>query len=124
MSSNIETPEGWERRGPFLFRQCGEVFATITRDHDRNHAVNVSYGNGDTDQGWYRAFDQAVAWANERIGVPKPVEVVRTEYSDAWILTCEQTGRSWRVSKDVQCRDYVDVQAAIEIGEKYVRGDA
>lgn len=121
--TNIETPDGWERRGKFLFRQYGESFATIRSDPDGDWMVNVSHEQ-DTEQNWERAFDQAVAWANEQLGVPKPVEVVRTEYRDAWILTCEQTGRSWRVSKDVRCRDYVDVQAAIEMGEKYVRGDA
>jgi len=124
MSENIETPEGWERSGPCFTRVYDGKLAVMSIGlNGKGFAEFYEPGPNSERSGWLPLPD-AVAWANEQLGVPKPVEVVRTEYKDAWILTCEQTGRSWRVSKDVQCRDYVDVQAAIEMGEKYVRGDA
>lgn len=129
--TNIETTEGWERRGPFLFRQYGESFATIRSDGDGDWVANVSHEQ-DTEQGWERECADAVAWANEQLGVPKPVEVVEREFADGWLLWSDETKRCARVSP-VSDDWSVDIDGgyvhtaldkALNKARAYVRGDA
>lgn len=125
MSENIETPNGWERMGHRFVRAYGHRLAVMANDpSDGTWLPWIHESVNSVHQGRWKPLPEAVAWANEQLGVPKPVEVVRTEYKDAWILTCEQTGRSDRVSKDAKCRDYADIYVALRESEKYVRGDA
>ncbi len=122
--TNIETPEGWERSGPCFIREHGGRLAVMSIGlNGKGFAEFYEPGPNSERSGWL-PLPEAVAWANDQLGVPKPVEVVRVEYKDAWILPCEQTGRSWRVSKNVHCRDYADIERAISEGDAYVRGDA
>lgn len=123
MTQQPEIPEGWERRGEFLFRQHDGSFATIWQDGDGDWAATVAtLGDSAASESWEATLPATVAWANSQLGVPKPVEVVEVEHSDAWMLWSEQTGKSFRVSKSIMCRDYVDEDVAMSKAREYVRG--
>ncbi len=112
------TPEGWENRGEFLFRQYGGRFATLWIDEDRDWQSSVAtLGESATEDTCETALADAVAWANDQLGVPKPVVVVEIECEDGVLLYSEDRKR-WAVADTRQTHWFLDVDAARE----YVRG--
>jgi len=118
------TPDGWEWREPCFIRGHEGRLAVLERGAPEDSLWWVRIylqGQSPINSGWMPLSD-AVAWANDQLGVPKPVVVHEREFEDGWLLWCDQTGRSFRVSKNIQCRDYVDVATALDKGREYVRG--
>lgn len=124
MTQQPEIPEGWERKGPCFIREHGGKLAVIDKHpHEDSWWASVFIsGVGEKYINNFAPLPDAVAWANNQLGVPKPVEVVEVEHSDAWMLWSEQTGKSFRVSKSIMCRDYVDEDVAMSKAREYVRG--
>lgn len=133
--TNIETPDGWERSGPCFTRVYGGKLAVLQLHPHRDWFRARVYEAGAYEVSTERALllPEAVAWANEQLGVPKPVEVVEIECEDGVLLYADdksksskvhcRNGRWWYVMK--KCSDWKPTQAeAIEAARAYVRGDA
>ena len=127
------TPEGWERREKFLFRQYGEGFATIVQDDQEDWAVNVSLPDGGSIQDWYGSLDKAIAEANEQLGIPKPVEVVEQWFADGSVLIRDSENKRsafvWSIggfwwSSTRKNASFSTRDDALEAPRAYVRGEA
>jgi hypothetical protein len=126
------TPEGWERRETWLHRQHKGRFAAITCDEDGDWGGAVLNDDGNTINDWYPTLEQAINWANDQLGVPKPVEIHEREFADGSVLVWREDGNaSARVSLspynqkwfvDGVDEDYPTKEQALSAAREYVRG--
>lgn len=136
MSENIETPEGWERRGPCFTRVHDGKFAVLQPHPHRDRFRARVYEAGAYEVSTESALPlpEAVAWANEQIGVPKPVEVVEEKFADGsyvfsdkentrWATVSKALGR-WYLSTSHGGRAFGTEAEACEASREYVRGAA
>lgn len=133
----IETPEGWVRQGPCFTRVYGGKFAVIdpetaVADSCRWWVRIYEIGKADAEDGYF-TLPEAVAWANDELGVPQPVEVVEIECGDGWLLYTADKNRSarvapigggWGVDADDFNDEHTNLPSALAHARRYVRGDA
>ncbi len=134
--TNIETREGWQPSGPCFTRVYDGKFAVIDPHPSSNlwwcriHASGQSEVNGE----YYMPLPEAVAWANDVLGVPKPVEVVEEKFADGsyvfsdkentrWATVSKALGR-WYLSTSDGGRAFGTEAEACEASREYVRGAA
>lgn len=132
MSDDIETPGGWEQRGPCFVREYGGKLAVLSIGlNGKGFAEFYEPGPNSERSGWLTLAD-AVNWANEQLGVPKPVVVVERAFADGSVLVWREDGKaSARVSPfcgkqwfvDHADRDYLETkEQALTAAYEYVRG--
>jgi hypothetical protein len=128
------TPEGWERRGPCFIREHGGKLAVIDPHptQDSWWCVLHERGESDRDTGIYLPLSDAINWANDQLGVPKPVVVHEREFGDGSVLVWREDGKaSARVSQyqgsslwyiDGLDEDRGARESAVSAAREYVRG--
>lgn len=132
--TNIETPEGWTPSGPCFTRVYGGKLAVLHPHPHRDRFRARVYEAGEYEVSTESALPlaDAAAWANDQLGVPKPVEVHQRKFSDGWLLWSDETNRcghvlrssiGWFTSPQVG-PEWPTEEAALESVRTYVRGDA
>jgi hypothetical protein len=89
----------------------------------------VFYAGGVAEKN-YITLPDAIAWANEQLGVPKPVVVHEREFGDGSVLVWREDGKaSARVSPNLHHwfvdgvdEDYPTKEQALTAARDYVRG--
>jgi hypothetical protein len=127
------TPEGWQPAGPCFVREYGGKLAVI--DYGRLSEMwrpTVHNKGGGFDSLGFVPLADAVAWANEQLGVTKPVVVHEREFDDGSVLVWREDGKaSARVSQYGEGNwsvDHLDVdnfrtkEQALSAAREYVRG--
>lgn len=133
--TNIETPDGWERMGHRFVRAYGHKLAVMANDpSDGTWLPWIHESVNSVHQGRWKPLPDALAWANEQLGIPKPVEVVEEKFADGsrvfkdsenkrWATVRCWAGR-WYVGTNSEQGNYDNEADALEAARAYVRGDA
>jgi hypothetical protein len=126
------TPEGWHEFWPCFIRKHGDKTAVLDHSSVSGWWCRIHRHENLEEENGFLPLAGAVAWANEQLGVPKPVVVHERGFDDGSVLVWREDGKaSARVSHDQgSLLWYIDGldedrgarESALTAAHDYVRG--
>ena len=126
------TPEGWHEFWPCFIRKHGDKTAVLDHSSVSGWWCRIHRHENLEEENGFLPLAGAVAWANEQLGVTKPVVVHEREFDDGSVLVWREDGKaSARVSQYGEGNwsvDHLDVdnfrtkEQALSAAREYVRG--
>jgi hypothetical protein len=125
------TPEGWHEFWPCFIRKHGDKTAVLDHSSVRGWWCRIHRHENLEEENGFLPLADAVAWANEQLGVTKPVVVHERGFDDGSVLVWREDGKaSARVSEykerwSVDHLEYANFdtkEQALTAAHDYVRG--